>query len=62
VDVAASDHGFNLHAGSEKKTFPNWEAFLNWKESEEEVSYSYFAQVKGKVDSATASGTGITKF
>ena len=42
--------------GSETKTFANWEAFLNWKEAEEEASHSYFVQVKGKVDSATIPG------
>ena len=53
---AVSNYTFNF-IGSESKTFPSWEAFLNWKESEEEISYSYFAQVKGKVDSASVSGT-----
>ena len=37
-----------VYAGTMKKEFPSWEAFMGWKESEEAASHTYFVQPKGK--------------
>ena len=35
--------------GTEKKEFPSWEAFLSWKQCEEDTSHTCFIQPKGEV-------------
>ena len=47
-----------MHTGIETKHFPSWEAFMTWKEAEEESSFTYFVQPNGgKTKNSNSSGT-----
>ena len=35
------------YTGTETQNFHSWEAFLSWKEAEEESTYTCFVQPKG---------------
>ena len=46
---ATTTHDCTCIVGTETKQFPSWEAFMTWKEAEEESTYTCFVQPKGGV-------------
>ena len=43
----------SVYTDTETRNFPSWEAFLSWKEAEEESTYTYYVQPKGASMSTT---------
>ena len=42
---------YTCTVGTDTKQFPSWEAFMSWKDAEEESTYTCFVQPKGGVSS-----------
>lgn len=42
-----------MFIAKERKSFPSWSSFLNWKEEEEALTYTTFVRPKGEISVAS---------